>query len=47
MLHQSDEGSWRVDFDEEWAKGPRSQPPAEEEGGAARKREKKQPPGRR
>jgi DNA topoisomerase-3 len=34
MLHESDEGRWRVDFDEEWAKGPRSQPPAEEEGGA-------------
>jgi DNA topoisomerase-3 len=30
-LEQNDEGKWRVDFDEEWAQGPRPTPPAEEE----------------
>ncbi len=34
-LEQNDEGKWRVDFDEDWATGPRAQPPeqpAEDEG---------------
>src|SRR5215211_6925004 len=26
-LERNDEGKWRVDFDEEWATGPRAQPP--------------------
>jgi DNA topoisomerase-3 len=30
-LEQNEEGKWRVDFDEEWAQGPRPTPPAEEE----------------
>jgi DNA topoisomerase III len=30
-LEQNEEGKWRVDFDEDWAKGPRATPPAEEE----------------
>jgi DNA topoisomerase III len=36
-LEQDDEGKWRVDFDEEWARTPRAQPPPEEgdDGGAA------------
>src|SRR3954465_14964070 len=29
-LEQDDEGKWRVDFDEEWARTPRAQPPPEE-----------------
>src|SRR3954453_18342400 len=29
-LEQDDEGKWRVDFDEEWARQPRPQPPAED-----------------
>jgi hypothetical protein len=33
-LEQSDEGKWRVDFDEEWAKEPPPEVPAEN-GGAA------------
>jgi DNA topoisomerase III len=28
-LEQDDEGKWRVDFDEEWARQPRPQPPEE------------------
>jgi DNA topoisomerase-3 len=32
-LEQNEEGKWRVDFDEEWAQGPRPSPPAEEDGG--------------
>jgi DNA topoisomerase III len=32
-LEQDDEGKWRVDFDEEWARQPRPQPPAEDDGG--------------
>ncbi|MFN2616305.1 MAG: DNA topoisomerase 3 [Thermoleophilaceae bacterium] len=31
-LEQDEEGKWRSDFDEEWAKGPRPAPPAEQEG---------------
>ncbi len=34
-LEQDDEGKWRVDFDEEWAKEPRPSPPAEEDDGGA------------
>jgi DNA topoisomerase-3 len=30
-LEQNEEGKWRVDFDEDWAKEPRATPPAEEE----------------
>src|SRR5436190_13849184 len=30
-LEQSEEGKWRVDFDEDWAQGPRGTPPAEDE----------------
>jgi DNA topoisomerase-3 len=32
-LEQNEEGKWRVDFDEEWAQGPRPSPPAEEDAG--------------
>src|SRR5215211_2520832 len=32
-LEQDDEGKWRVDFDEEWARQPRATPPAEDEDG--------------
>ncbi len=51
-LEQGDDGKWRVEFDEDWARQPRPQPPAEEEGdatpaagedGAAPKRREKQP----
>jgi DNA topoisomerase-3 len=35
ILHQNEEGRWRVDFDEDWAQTPRAQPPAEEEAAAA------------
>jgi hypothetical protein len=31
MLVQNEEGKWRVDFDEDWAREPRATPPAEEE----------------
>jgi DNA topoisomerase-3 len=31
-LEQDGEGKWRVDFDEEWAKTPRAQPPAAQDG---------------
>jgi DNA topoisomerase-3 len=31
-LEQNDEGKWRVEFDEDWAREPRPQPPAEEDG---------------
>jgi DNA topoisomerase III len=34
-LEQSDDGKWRVEFDEEWARQPRPQPPAEEDGAEA------------
>jgi DNA topoisomerase-3 len=34
-LEQNEEGKWRVDFDEEWAQGPRPAPPAEEDKGPA------------
>jgi DNA topoisomerase-3 len=34
-LEQSDDGKWRVEFDEEWARQPRATPPAEEDGQAA------------
>jgi DNA topoisomerase-3 len=35
-LEQNEEGKWRVEFDEDWAREPRPQPPAEgEDGGAA------------
>jgi DNA topoisomerase-3 len=34
-LEQADEGKWRVEFDEDWAREPRPQPPAEEEAGDA------------
>jgi DNA topoisomerase-3 len=30
-LEQNEEGKWRVDFDEEWAQGPRPDPPPEED----------------
>jgi DNA topoisomerase-3 len=30
-LEQHDEGKWRVEFDEDWAREPRPQPPAEED----------------
>jgi hypothetical protein len=30
-LEQNEEGKWRVDFDEDWAQGPRGAPPAEDE----------------
>src|SRR6478609_7894322 len=34
MLHKNEEGKWRVDFDEDWARGERATPPpAEEDGG--------------
>src|SRR5437764_1212211 len=29
-LEQNEEGKWRVEFDEDWAREPRAQPPAEE-----------------
>src|SRR5207248_3178824 len=35
-LEQNEEGKWRVEFDEDWAREPRAQPPAEE-GAAAEK----------
>jgi DNA topoisomerase III len=40
-LEQNDEGKWRVEFDEDWAREPRPQPPAEDgaDGGAAPERE--------
>src|SRR3954467_10236208 len=34
-LEQNDEGKWRVDFDEDWAREPRPQPPAEEDANGA------------
>jgi DNA topoisomerase-3 len=34
-LEQNDEGKWRVEFDEDWAREPRPQPPAEEESDGA------------
>ncbi|MDQ3934212.1 MAG: DNA topoisomerase 3 [Actinomycetota bacterium] len=34
-LEQGDDGKWRVEFDEEWATGPRAKPPEAEEGEAA------------
>jgi DNA topoisomerase-3 len=34
-LKQNEEGKWRVDFDEDWAREPRPKPPEEEEGAAA------------
>jgi DNA topoisomerase III len=34
-LEQNDEGKWRVEFDEDWAREPRPQPPAEEDGDGA------------
>src|SRR5438067_9565808 len=36
-LEQNEEGKWRVEFDEDWAREPRAQPPAEE--GAAEEKE--------
>jgi DNA topoisomerase III len=39
-LQQNEEGKWRVDFDEEWAQGPRGTPPAEEEAAATPEPEK-------
>ena len=33
-LEQGDDGKWRVEFDEDWAREPRPQPPAEDDGGA-------------
>jgi DNA topoisomerase-3 len=30
-LEQNEEGKWRVDFDEDWAREPRATPPAEED----------------
>jgi DNA topoisomerase-3 len=33
-LEQNDEGKWRVEFDEDWAREPRPQPPADEAAGA-------------
>ncbi|MFL5841590.1 MAG: hypothetical protein ACJ77Z_14170, partial [Thermoleophilaceae bacterium] len=32
-LEQNEEGKWRVEFDEDWAQGPRPSPPAEEDAG--------------
>jgi DNA topoisomerase-3 len=32
-LEQNEEGKWRVEFDEEWAQGPRPSPPGEEDAG--------------
>ena len=32
-LEQNEEGKWRVDFDEDWAREPRPTPPAEETDG--------------
>jgi DNA topoisomerase-3 len=32
-LEQNEEGKWRVDFDEDWAREPRPTPPAEEADG--------------
>ncbi|MEA2475385.1 MAG: topoisomerase, partial [Thermoleophilaceae bacterium] len=34
-LEQADDGKWRVEFDEEWAKEPRAKPPESSEDGAA------------
>src|SRR3954469_15650527 len=34
-LEQDEEGKWRVDFDEEWARQPQATPPAEEEAAPA------------
>jgi DNA topoisomerase-3 len=34
-LEQNEEGKWRVEFDEDWAQGDRSTPPAEEDAGGA------------
>ncbi|HEX6715419.1 MAG TPA: DNA topoisomerase 3 [Thermoleophilaceae bacterium] len=31
MLVQNEEGKWRVDFDEDWAREPKATPPAEED----------------
>jgi DNA topoisomerase III len=45
-LEQDDEGKWRVDFDEEWARQPRATPPAEEgdgDGAAPAAEERKAP----
>jgi DNA topoisomerase-3 len=29
-LEQGEDGKWRVEFDEEWARTPREQPPSDE-----------------
>ena len=34
-LEQNDEGKWRVEFDEDWAREPRPQPPAEDDANGA------------
>src|SRR5881275_3278637 len=34
-LEQGDDGKWRVEFDEDWARQPRPRPPAEGEDGAS------------
>ena len=34
-LEQGDDGKWRVEFDEDWAREPRPRPPVEEEDGAS------------
>jgi DNA topoisomerase III len=34
-LEQGDDGKWRVEFDEEWAREPRAKPPEAEEGESA------------
>src|SRR5437868_12114716 len=34
-LEQNEDGKWRVEFDEDWAREPRAQPPAEEAAGAS------------
>jgi DNA topoisomerase-3 len=39
-LAQNEEGKWRVDFDEDWAQGPRATPPSEEDGSPGEEREK-------
>jgi DNA topoisomerase-3 len=34
-LEQGDDGKWRVEFDEDWAREPRAKPPEEGEGEGA------------
>jgi DNA topoisomerase III len=42
-LEQNEEGKWRVEFDEDWAQGPRPSPPAEEDAGPQAEQAEQQP----